>query len=132
MMLGRAVIIENKPGVSGNIAADQVAKATDDHTLGAVNNGNLTSAKMLYPKLSYDPAKDFSYISLLATAPLVLVALAKAPDGAATDWSENSSFHSVPWATLSCSISSVNARPWCLPSDISERTTVTDREVVHA
>ena len=38
---------------------------------------------MLYPKLSYDPAKDFSYISLLATAPLVLVAPAKAPDGAA-------------------------------------------------
>jgi tripartite-type tricarboxylate transporter receptor subunit TctC len=82
-VLGQAVIIENKPGASGNIAADQVAKATDDHTLGVVINGNLTSAKMLYPKLPYDPAKDFSYISLLATAPLVLVAPAKAPDGAA-------------------------------------------------
>jgi tripartite-type tricarboxylate transporter receptor subunit TctC len=81
--LGQAVIVENKAGASGNIAADQVAKATDDHTLGIVINGNLTSAKMLYPKLPYDPAKDFSYISLLATTPLVLVAPAKSPEGAA-------------------------------------------------
>lgn len=82
-VIGQAVIVENKAGASGNIAADQVAKATDDHTLGVVINGNLTSAKMLNPKLPYDPAKDFSYISLLATAPLVLVAPAKSPEGAA-------------------------------------------------
>lgn len=82
-VLGQAVIVENKAGASGNIAADQVAKATDDHTLGVVINGNLTSARMLYPKLPYDPAKDFSCISLLATAPLVLVAPARSPEGAA-------------------------------------------------
>jgi len=80
--LGQPVVIENKPGASGNIAADQVAKATDDHTLGVVINGNLTSAKLLYPKLPYDPAKDFTPISLLATAPLVLVAPANEPGGA--------------------------------------------------
>ena len=72
-ILGQPVIIENKPGASGNIAADQVAKATDDHTLGVVINGNLTSAKLLNPKLPYDPAKDFTLISLLTTAPLVMV-----------------------------------------------------------
>lgn len=81
-VLGQPVIVENKAGASGNIAADQVAKATDDHTLGIVINGNLTSAKMLYPKLPYDPAMDFSYLSLLATAPLVMVAPANAPEGA--------------------------------------------------
>ncbi|MGE0798775.1 MAG: Bug family tripartite tricarboxylate transporter substrate binding protein, partial [Lautropia sp.] len=59
------------------------AKATDDHTLGVVINGNLTSSKQLYPKLPYDPARDFSYLSLLTPAPLVLVARADAPDGAA-------------------------------------------------
>ena len=80
--LGQPVIIENKPGASGNIAADQVAKATDDHTLGVVINGNLTSAKLLYPKLPYDPARDFAPISLLTTAPLVLVAPASLPGGA--------------------------------------------------
>ena len=81
--LGQPVIVENKPGASGNIAADQVAKALDDHTLGIVINGNLTSAKLLYPKLPYDPAKDFTAISLLTTAPMVLVAPAGQPQGAA-------------------------------------------------
>ena len=80
---GQPVIVENKPGASGNIAADQVAKALDDHTLGIVINGNLTSAKLLYPKLPYDPAKDFTLISLLTTAPLVLVAPAGQPQGTA-------------------------------------------------
>ena len=81
--LGQPVIIDNKPGASGNIAADQVAKATDDHTLGVVINGNLTSAKLLYSKLPYDPAKDFTLLSLLATAPLVLVAPPHLPSGSA-------------------------------------------------
>jgi tripartite-type tricarboxylate transporter receptor subunit TctC len=80
--LGQPVIIENRPGASGNIAADLVAKATDDHTLGVVINGNLTSAKMLYSKLPYDPAVDFAYISLLTTAPLVLVTTPDQPSGA--------------------------------------------------
>nr|WP_315428319.1 tripartite tricarboxylate transporter substrate-binding protein [uncultured Albidiferax sp.] len=82
-VLGQPVIVESKPGASGNIAADAVAKATDDHTLGVVINGNLTSAKMLYPQLPYDPAKDFSYLSLLTTAPLVLLAPASLPAGKA-------------------------------------------------
>jgi tripartite-type tricarboxylate transporter receptor subunit TctC len=80
--LGQPVIVENRPGASGNIAADAVSKATDDHTLGIVINGNLTSAKMLYNKLPYDPAKDFTYISLLATSPLVLVTTPGQPSGA--------------------------------------------------
>src|SRR5688572_26879582 len=81
--LGQPVVIDNKPGASGNIAADQVAKATDDHTLGVVINGNLTSSKMLYSKLPYDPAKDFTYLSLLTTAPLLLVTPVSEPSGAA-------------------------------------------------
>ena len=80
--LGQPVVVENKPGASGNIAADQVAKASDDHTLGVVINGNLTSAKLLNPKLPYDPAKDFTLVSLLATAPLVLVTQPDLPGGA--------------------------------------------------
>ena len=80
-VLGQPVVVENKPGASGNIAADQVAKATDDHTLGVVINGNLTSAKLLNPKLPFDPAKDFQFISLLTTAPLLLVTQPQLPGG---------------------------------------------------
>ena len=81
LALGHPVIVENRAGASGNIAADLVAKATDDHTLGVVINGNLTSAKLLNPKLPFDPATDFSYLSLLATAPLLLVAAPNLPGG---------------------------------------------------
>ncbi|MBI5278265.1 MAG: tripartite tricarboxylate transporter substrate binding protein [Burkholderiales bacterium] len=80
--LGQPVIVENRAGASGNISADLVAKATDDHTLGVVINGNLTTARILNPKLSFDPAKDFTFLSLLATAPLLLTAPASAPGGA--------------------------------------------------
>jgi len=81
--LGQPVVVDNKAGAAGNIAATQIAKSSDDHTLGVVINGNLTSAKMLFPALPYDPAGDFTYLSLLTTAPLVLVTPAGQPSGAA-------------------------------------------------
>ena len=72
--LGQPVVVENKPGAGGNIAAAAVAHATDGHTLGLMINGNLTIAKILNPKTPYDPLKDLAPVSLVATAPLLLVA----------------------------------------------------------
>lgn len=77
-LLGQTVVVDNKPGASGNIAADQLAKATDDHTLGVLINGNLTVARLLNPATPFDPARDFAPISLLGTAPLVLTAAGNA------------------------------------------------------
>jgi tripartite-type tricarboxylate transporter receptor subunit TctC len=71
-ILRQPVTVENKPGASGNLVADQVAKATDDHTIGALINGNLTIARLLNPKLSFDPEKDFAPVGMIGTAPLVL------------------------------------------------------------
>jgi tripartite-type tricarboxylate transporter receptor subunit TctC len=70
--LGQPVVVDNRPGASGNIAADIVAKSTDGHTLGLMINGNLTIAKLLNPKTPYDPLKDLAPVSLIGTAPLVL------------------------------------------------------------
>ncbi|PKO29006.1 MAG: receptor [Betaproteobacteria bacterium HGW-Betaproteobacteria-9] len=70
--LGQAVVVENKVGAGGNIAAGLVARATDDHTIGLMINGNLTIAKILNPATPYDPLKDLTPVSLIATSPLVL------------------------------------------------------------
>jgi tripartite-type tricarboxylate transporter receptor subunit TctC len=70
--LGQPVIVENKAGAGGNIGADAVARATDDHTIGLMINGNLTIAKILNPATTYDPLKDLQPVSLIAVSPLVL------------------------------------------------------------
>ncbi|MBC7376175.1 MAG: tripartite tricarboxylate transporter substrate binding protein [Burkholderiaceae bacterium] len=81
--LGQPVIVDNKPGASGNIGADMIAKADDDHTIGVIGNGPLTSSKFLYAKLPYDPLKDFAPIALIGSAPLVWV-VAKSPASGST------------------------------------------------
>ena len=77
--LGQPVVVENRPGASGNIAADIVAKSTDNHTIGVMINGNMTIAKLLNPATPFDPVKDLAPISLVGTAPLLLTAPVNAP-----------------------------------------------------
>lgn len=84
--LGQPVVVENKVGAGGNIAADAVAKATDGHTLGLMINGNMTIARLLNPKLPYDPPKDLAPVSLIGTAPLLLTAPAGSTGETATQW----------------------------------------------
>ncbi len=84
--LGQPVVVENKVGAGGNIAADYVAKATDNHTIGLMINGNMTIAKLLNPKLAYDPIKDLAPISLIGFSPLVLVAPVNSPGANAQDF----------------------------------------------
>lgn len=82
--LGQPVIVENKVGAGGNIGADAVAKARDDHTIGLMINGNMTIAKMINPAVPYDPLKDLAPLSLIGTSPLVLTAPASQPGVPAT------------------------------------------------
>lgn len=73
-VLGKPVVVENRPGAGGNVGAAAVAHANDDHTFGLMINGNLTIAKILNPRAPYDPLKDLQPVSLIGTAPLVLAA----------------------------------------------------------
>jgi tripartite-type tricarboxylate transporter receptor subunit TctC len=73
--LGKAnFVIENKPGASGNIGHDFVARATPDgYTLGIGTLGPLAVNAALFPKMTFDPARDFVPIVLIEKAPMVLV-----------------------------------------------------------
>ncbi len=73
-ILGTTVIVENKPGAGGNIAADQVARSAKDGNTLLVSFTSFTVNASLYKKLPFDPQKDFSPISILAQVPSVLVA----------------------------------------------------------
>jgi tripartite-type tricarboxylate transporter receptor subunit TctC len=70
----QTVVVENKPGASGTIAADAVAKAPPDgYTLLLGGPSNLATAAR-DPALSYDPLKSFAPIGRVITTPLVIVA----------------------------------------------------------
>jgi tripartite-type tricarboxylate transporter receptor subunit TctC len=72
--LGQPVVVENRPGAGGTIAANQAAKAEPDgYTSFMLNNGHAVSAVMINP-LPYDPVADFQPVSMVATMPLVILA----------------------------------------------------------
>jgi tripartite-type tricarboxylate transporter receptor subunit TctC len=72
--LGQQVVVDNKGGAGGSIAAEAVAKAkSDGQTLFFGTTGTLAINPSLYPKLRYDPVKDFAPVSLMATTMNVLV-----------------------------------------------------------
>jgi len=77
--LGQPFVIDNRPGAGGNIGAEAVAKsAADGYTIMITSIGMATN-RALYPRLGYDPVKDFAPVSLLAVVPNVLVVRADSP-----------------------------------------------------
>jgi tripartite-type tricarboxylate transporter receptor subunit TctC len=72
--LGQPVVVENKPGATGTIAADAVAKSKPDgYTLLMGHSNSNSIAPALFPKLPYDVHKNFTPIVLVASTPFILV-----------------------------------------------------------
>ena len=73
-VLGQPVVVDNKPGQAGSIGAAELARApADGYTVGGGTISSHAINASLYDKLSYDPLKDFSPITMLATLPNMLI-----------------------------------------------------------
>ena len=71
--LGQPVVVDNKPGASGTIAAGQVARATPDGSTLLLDASSFAVNPTLFDKLPYDPATSFAPLAVLALYPNVLV-----------------------------------------------------------
>ena len=77
--LGRTVVVENKPGAGGNLAADAVAKAAPDGNTLLMSFTSHAINASLYPSLPFDPVKDFTPLTMVSTSPSILVAHPRLP-----------------------------------------------------
>jgi tripartite-type tricarboxylate transporter receptor subunit TctC len=72
--LGQQVVVDNRAGASGNIAADIVAKSPGDGYTVFFANSSISISPAIYKKLSFDPVRDFAAISMASSYPFALVA----------------------------------------------------------
>ena len=72
--LGQQVVVDNRAGASGNIAADIVAKAPGDGYTVLFANSSLSISPAIYKKLTFDPVRDLTAVSMASSYPFVLVA----------------------------------------------------------
>jgi tripartite-type tricarboxylate transporter receptor subunit TctC len=78
--LGQPVVVENRPGASGIIAAQATANAPPDgHTIFLADNATLVFNSAMFDKLPYDPMKDFTFISLVAKLDMMLAVPEQSP-----------------------------------------------------
>jgi tripartite-type tricarboxylate transporter receptor subunit TctC len=119
---GQPVIVENKPGANGNVGADFVAKsAPDGYTLLLTDLGGLVISASVYPKLPFDPAKDFSPVVMVSYSPHVL---AVHPSVKATNVKELIALAKANPGKLNFAISGLGGAPQLAGIEFAQRTGV--------
>jgi tripartite-type tricarboxylate transporter receptor subunit TctC len=119
---GQPVIVENKPGANGNVGADFVAKsAPDGYTLLLTDLGGLVISASVYPKLPFDPSKDFSPVVMVSYSPHVL---AVHPSVKANNVKELIALAKSNPGKLNFAISGLGGAPQLAGIDFAQRTGV--------
>jgi tripartite-type tricarboxylate transporter receptor subunit TctC len=119
---GQPVIVENKPGANGNVGADFVAKsAPDGYTLLLTDLGGLVISASVYPKLPFNPSKDFSPVTMVSYSPHVL---AVHPSVKANNVKELIAFAKANPGKLNFAISGIGGAPQLAGIDFAQRTGV--------
>jgi tripartite-type tricarboxylate transporter receptor subunit TctC len=119
---GQPVIVENKPGANGNVGADFVAKsAPDGYTLLLTDLGGLVISASVYPKLPFNPSKDFSPVVMVSYSPHVL---AVHPSVKASSVRELIALAKANPGKLNFAISGIGGAPQLAGIDFAQRTGV--------
>jgi tripartite-type tricarboxylate transporter receptor subunit TctC len=119
---GQPVIVENKPGANGNVGADFVAKsAPDGYTLLLTDVGGLVISASVYPKLPFNPSKDFSPVVMVSYSPHVL---AVHPSVRAASVKELIELAKANPGKLNFAISGIGGAPQLAGIDFAQRTGV--------
>jgi tripartite-type tricarboxylate transporter receptor subunit TctC len=119
---GQPVIVENKPGANGNVGADFVAKsAPDGYTLLLTDVGGLVISASVYPKLPFNPSKDFSPVVMVSYSPHVL---AVHPSVRASSVKELIELAKATPGKLNFAISGIGGAPQLAGIDFAQRTGV--------
>jgi tripartite-type tricarboxylate transporter receptor subunit TctC len=116
---GQAVVVENKPGANGNVGADFVAKsAPDGYTLLLTDLGGLVISASVYPKLPFNPSKDFSPVVMVSYSPHVL---AVNPEVKAKDVKELVAMAKAYPGKLNFAISGIGGAPHLAGIEFAQR-----------
>src|SRR6478672_10562383 len=116
------VVVENRTGANGNVGADFVAKsAPDGYTLLITDLGGLVISASVYPKLPFDPSKDFSAVVMVSYSPHVL---AVHPSVKASNVKELIALAKANPGKLNFAISGLGGAPQLAGIDFAQRTGV--------
>ena len=119
---GQPVIVENKPGANGNVGADFVAKSpADGSTLLLTDVGGLVISASVYPKLPFDPSKDFSPIVMVSYSPHVLAVHPSVPVKSVKDLIDMAKAQP---GKLNFAVSGIGGAPQLAGIEFAQRTSV--------